>query len=221
MSKSQPLWHKLPSCGQLQENRWHLWVYWIYFFYITTHKLSEGDEYPFASTLESGRRSGTPAVLRCVSRSENSSGGSQYQTFKSGHAVGDTFDVGVTYFRQLSLKFCNPASRTNDGTEFRYFGGGLANYRNARDLVVSSPKFVQAEVVNANTTAVTPSLYKTNHGDYFIAFKELAVGTPAYNVRDGWGEITEMVAEDAFAYDEEYQKSNPVDKREPAACPWD
>jgi hypothetical protein len=165
--------------------------------------------------LESGQRSGTPAVLRCVSRSENSSGGSQYQTFKSGHVVGDTFDVGVSYFPSRGLKFCNPASATNDGTEFRYFGGGLYNYRNARDLVVSNPKFVKAETVNVNAT-LTPSLYKTNHSDLFIAFTELAVGTPTYNVKDGWGEISEMVAKDAFAYDEEYQKSNPVDKR--AVC---
>jgi hypothetical protein len=71
--------------------------------------------------------------------------------------------------------------------------------------------------VNANTTLI-PSLYKTNHSDLFIAFRELDVGTPTYNVRDGWGEITEMVAKDAFAYDEEYQKSNPVEKRAPDAC---
>ena len=132
-------------------------------------------------------------------------------------AVAPTYYVPITLL--VGLQFCNPRSSTNDGTEFRYFGGGLNNYRNARDLVVSNAKFVQAEAVNANNITVTPSLYKTNHGDFFVAFKSLDVGTPTYNVRDGWGEITEMVAEDAFAYDEEYQKSNPVDKRAPAACP--
>ena len=187
----------------------------IFFFYIVTHKLSEGDEYPFASTLESGRASGIPAVLRCVPGPENSSGGGQYRAFKAGHAVGDTFDVGVSYIQANGLQFCDPRSVTNDDTEFRYFGGGLHNYRNARDLVVNpkfvQAEFVQAEAVNANNITVTPSLYKTNHGDVFVAFKRLDVGTPTFNVRDGWGEITEMVAEDAFAYDKEYQKSNPVD----------
>ena len=43
-------------------------------------------------------------------------------------------------------------------------------------------------------------------------FKELAMGAPTYNVRDGWDEITEMVAEGAFACNEESQRSNPVDK---------
>ena len=178
--------------------------------------MSEGDEYPFASTLESGRASGIPAVLRCVPGSENSSGGGQYQAFKSGHAVGDTFDVGVSYIQANGLQFCDPRSGTNDGTEFRYFGGGLHNYRNARDLVDSNAKFVQAEfvqaeAVNANNITVTPSLYRTNYGDFFVAFTRLDVGTPTYNERDGWGKITEIVAKDAFAYDKEYQKSNPVD----------
>lgn len=167
--------------------------------------------------MESGGHSGIPAVLRCVSRSENSSGGSQFQTFKSGKLPGDTFTVGIRYLPGRLIQFCIPSSRDNDGTEFRYFGGGLNNYHNARDLVVDDSKFVRAETANPNTTLI-PSLYKTNHTDLFIAFTELAVGTPTYNEDNGWGEITEMVAMDAFAYDEEYQKLNPVVKREPDAC---
>ena len=134
-------------------------------------------------------------------------------------AIGDMFDVQCwsqldSYFHQLGLQFCNPLSRTNDGMEFRYFGGRLANYCNAHGPVINSSnlKFVQAEVVNANTTAMNPSLHKTNHSNYFIAFKELAVGAPVYNVRDGWDEITKMVVESTFACNEESQSSNPVDK---------
>ena len=44
------------------------------------------------------------------------------------------------------------------------------------------------------------------------SFKELVVGTPAYNMRDGWDETTEMVAEGTFACNEESQRLNPVDK---------
>jgi hypothetical protein len=152
-------------------------------------------------------------VLRCVPRSENSSGGSQYQTFKSGHATGDTFDAGLSFYSSIGLKFCNPFSGTNDGTEFRYFGGGLANYRNARDVVTSNAKFAAAKPGNATATVI-PSVYKTSHDDLFVAFKHLDVGTATWNERDGWGKVTEKVHDNAFVYDAELEK---LGKR--AACP--
>ena len=168
-----------------------------------------GDEYPYASTHESGGNTvpRSPANLRCVPGAENSSGGQQLTTFQrnTGAVDGDTYNQG--YYPPppgQTIPFCTPPSGTNDGTEFKYFG---FSYVNARRSLGSNSGFSDAGDIAAreNVTAPQP-VYKTSSGQTIVLFKPADIGEPVWDDEHGSQTIVEKVHDDFGAYWEEQNR---------------
>ena len=129
-----------------------------------------GDEYPFASTYESGGNTNPrrPANLRCVAGAENSSGGQQLTTFQRNTAArdGDTYRLG--YYVPppgQTIPFCVPARSTNDGTEFKYTG----SYVNARRSLDPNSGFSDIATREDNSTIPQP-VYRTSNYQTVVLF---------------------------------------------------
>jgi len=170
------------------------------------------DEYPFASTNESGgnTRPRSPANLRCVPGRENSSGGQQLTAFQRANNAqnGDTYGLGfVVPPPGQVVPFCLPSRSTNDGTEFKYTG----SYVNARSFVPDTDFSDVSDIAaRDNSSAVPQPVYKTSGGQIVVLFKEAKVGDPAWDDEHGLQTITEKVHDDFATY---WEKRNEQFKR--------
>jgi len=168
-----------------------------------------GDEYPFASTYESGGNTSPrrPANLRCVPGSENSSGGQQLTTFQrqKGARDRDTYKPG--YYPPpagQTIPFCVPSSGTNDGTEFKYTG----LYVNARRSLAASFGFSDAEdiAVRENNGTVPQPVYKTSNNETIVLFEHVDIGDPVWDDAHGSQTIVEKVHDHFPTYWEEQNR---------------
>lgn len=179
----------------------------------TNNTSTPGDEYPFATSNEGGGNTfpRSPAILRCVSGSENSSGRSQLVNFvtASQGVPGDTYAVGFYPPPPgITIPFCSPSSGFNDGTEFKYNGGGGNNYVIARrDLADSG--FSEVEARASNTTAKTWPIWKTSEGSNVVLFSPVKVGAPVWDDAKGrHAVLTEKLHDDFAAFWATQEKAN-------------
>jgi len=175
------------------------------------------DEYPFASTYESGGNTSPrrPANLRCVPGSENSSGGQQLAAFqaRNGAQNRDTYSQG--YFPPpagQTIPFCLPASSTNDGTEFKYTGPNT--YVNARRSLAPNSDFSDAGdiAMRLDNSTVPQPVYRTSSNQTIVLFKHVDIGERVWGDAHGSQTIVEKVHDDFGVYWEELNRGfNPED----------
>jgi len=176
------------------------------------------DEYPFASTYESGGNTSPrrPANLRCVPLSENSSGGQQLAAFQARNAARnrDTYSQGFfTPPAGQTIPFCLPARSTNDGTEFKYTG----SYVNARRSLATESDFsdVGDIAMRVDNSTVPQPVYRTSSNQTIVLFKHADIGEPVWGDAHGEQTIVEKVHDDFAVYWEELNRGvNPEDTPE-------
>jgi len=169
-----------------------------------------GDEYPFASTYESGGNTNPrrPANLRCVPGPENFSGGQQLTTFQrsTGARDGDTYGQGFyPPPAGQTIPFCVPARSTNDGTEFKYTGGSYVNARRL-DALNSGFSDVGDIVTRDDNSTIPQPVYRTSSNQTIVLFKHVDIGEPVWDDEHGSQTIVEKVHDDFGAYWEEQNR---------------
>jgi hypothetical protein len=162
-----------------------------------------GDEYPYASTYESGGNTSPrrPANLRCVSLSENSSGGQQLAAFQARNAARDRDTYSQGFFvppAGQTIPFCIPSRSTNDGTEFKYIG----SYVNARRSLALDSDFsdVGDIAMREDNSTVPQPVYRTSSNQTIVLFKEADIGEPVWGDAHGPQTIVGKVHDDFAVY---------------------
>ena len=164
-----------------------------------------GDEYPFASTYQSGGNTNPrrPANLRCVPGSENSSGGQQLSAFQLSNRAqdGDTYELGFFVPPPgQTIPFCVPASGTNDGTEFKYTGPN--RWVNARRSLAPNSAFSDSGDIatRENNSTIPQPVYRTSSNQTIVLFKYAEIGEPVWDDAHGSQTIIEKVHDDFSVY---------------------